>query len=202
MILIFVRGAGGAPGGGVLVAGLADLGFGVEFECVLKEIFLSGGDDAGPPGKGLRAASPVGRGFLAGLAVIESDLEFERREGPSLEPPDGSDVRPLMMGFFWSFITLARRCGVTLSLTMRLFFFLAATPESAPKGFSTFGRFGAGVWCSSLSGRGRLTLVEEGGSGGHEGFEPDEEEVLGCRERTGEATIVSRSPLVWLGFGL
>jgi hypothetical protein len=181
----------------VPVAGLADLGFGVEFECVLKEIFLSGGDDAGPPGKGLRTTSPVGRGFLAGLAVIESDLEFERRGGASLEPPDGSDVRPLLMGFFWSFITLARRCGVTLSLTMRLFFFLAAgTPESAPNGFSTLGRFGAGVWCSSLSGRGRLIFVAEEGSDGHEGFEPDEEEALGCRERTGEATIVSLSPLV------
>jgi hypothetical protein len=106
------------------------------------------------------------------------------------------------MGFFWSFIKLARRCGVTLSLTIRLFFFLTGTPESAPKGFSTLGRFGAGVWCSSLSGRGRLIFDTEEGSGGQEGLEPDEDETLGCRERTGEATMVSLSPLVWLGFGL
>jgi len=129
----------------VFAAGLADLGFGVELEWAFKDIFLSGGgcgDPAGPPGKGRRAASPDGSGFLAGLAVIESDLEFEGgRE--SRELPDGSDVRPLILGFFWSFIKLARRLGVTLSLTIRLFFFL--TPESVPKGFSTFGRFGAGV---------------------------------------------------------
>jgi hypothetical protein len=43
--------------------------------------------------------------------------------------------------------------------------------------------------------------VDEG-SDGQEGFEPDEDETLGCRERTGEATIVSLSCFVGPGFGL
>lgn len=185
----------------MLIAGLADLGFGVEFEWVFSETFLSGagcGDDAGPPGKGLRAVSP-GRGFLAGLAVMESDLEFREGAGPSLGAPEGRDTRPFPFGFFSFLSKGARRFGATLKVMILLFFFLGI-PES--NGLSTFARLGAGVGCSSFSGRGRLLLEADEGSGGQDGLDPDEEVALACRDRPGDATMVSLSCFGRVGFGL
>jgi hypothetical protein len=129
---------------------------GVELEWVLKEIFLSGaavlcdvflssggcGDGADPPGKGLRTTSPDGRGFLAGLAVIESDFELEEGR-PSLDEPDGRGALPFIPDLLGFLRMEARRLGLTRRVTIRLGFL--GTPESVPKGFSTLGRFGAGL---------------------------------------------------------
>lgn len=154
--MILRRCTGGSPGGGVLVAGLADLGLGVEFEWALREIFLSGavmpcddflsgggcGEGADPPGKGLRTTSPDGRGFLAGLAVIESDFELEEGR-PSRDEPDGRGALPFMPDLLGFLRMEESRLGRTRKVTIRLVFL--ETPESVPKGFSTLGRFGAGV---------------------------------------------------------
>ena len=76
--------------------GLADFGFGVGVMggrdgAVFGPRIDTGGDAVGaPPGRGFLTMSPLGNGFLAGLATILSLTT----EGLAFAGPDGREVRP------------------------------------------------------------------------------------------------------------